>query len=101
MQTNTADKIESPEEKLARLMAENAELSKVVHGEEATVGRTPNHVAFALTVNGKSIATGSADSKDFSSGSRGFYSSSKVTIAGKRYQTSVMLVEIGSKPARN
>ena len=36
----------------------------------------------------------------FSSGSRGYYGSGKVydPTSGKRYQTSVTLVEIGSKP---
>mgnify|MGYP001587548054 FL=1 len=39
--------------------------------------------------------------RTFSSGSRGFYGSGKVfdPTSGKRYQTSVTLVEIGSKPA--
>ena len=38
--------------------------------------------------------------RTFSSGSRGYYGSGKVfdPTSGKRYQTSVTLVEIGSKP---
>jgi hypothetical protein len=36
--------------------------------------------------------------KTFKTGSRGEYGNGKVSVNGKRYQTSVMLVEIGSKP---
>lgn len=37
--------------------------------------------------------------KTYSTGSRGFYVWSKVTVDGKRYQLSGNLVEIGSKNA--
>lgn len=36
--------------------------------------------------------------KSFKTGSRGEYGNGKVTVDGRRYQASVMLVEIGSKP---
>lgn len=36
--------------------------------------------------------------RTFASGSRGFYAGGKVTIDGKRYQVSMPLTEIGSKP---
>jgi hypothetical protein len=36
--------------------------------------------------------------KTFKTGSRGEYGNTKISVDGKRYQTSVMLVEIGSKP---
>jgi len=36
--------------------------------------------------------------KTFSTGSRGFYASTKLEIHGKRYQANLQLVEIGSKP---
>jgi len=39
-----------------------------------------------------------ADVKDFKTGSRGFFGTGKIVIDGKRYQTQVQLVEIGSKP---
>ena len=39
-----------------------------------------------------------ATEKTFSTGSRGYYGSGKVEIAGKRYQVSINIVEIGSKP---
>ncbi len=35
--------------------------------------------------------------KNFKTGSKGFYSNEKLTIAGKRYQVQCQLVEIGSK----
>jgi hypothetical protein len=36
--------------------------------------------------------------RTFSTGSRGFRSQGKVVIDGKRYQATMQLVEIGSKP---
>jgi hypothetical protein len=39
-----------------------------------------------------------ANPTDFKTGSRGYRGIGKVTIAGKRYQTSIQLVEIHSKP---
>ena len=39
-----------------------------------------------------------ASPKQFKTGSRGFYGSGKINDNGKRYQASVMLVEIHSKP---
>jgi len=39
-----------------------------------------------------------ASSKQFKTGSRGYYGNAKLEIDGKRYQISIQLVEIGSKP---
>ena len=36
--------------------------------------------------------------KTFSTGSKGFYANGKYEFEGKRYQISVTMVEIGSKP---
>ena len=36
--------------------------------------------------------------KDFKTGSKGYFTSGKVEVEGKRYQVQVQLVEIGSKP---
>lgn len=36
--------------------------------------------------------------KQFRSGSRGYWGGGKLVLNGKRYQTQVQLVEIGSKP---
>jgi hypothetical protein len=41
-----------------------------------------------------------AKEKTFSSGSRGYFAQDKIEIEGKRYQTQVQLVEIGSKEAK-
>lgn len=35
--------------------------------------------------------------KEFKTGSKGFYGNTKIEIDGKRYQTQIQLVEIGSK----
>lgn len=40
-----------------------------------------------------------ANPTDFKTGSKGYRGVGKVTIAGKRYQANVQLVEIHSKPA--
>ncbi len=49
------------------------------------------------TPDGKSIGTLMATPKDFKTGSKGYYANTKIEIEGKRYQTQVQLVEIGSK----
>jgi hypothetical protein len=38
------------------------------------------------------------DKKDFKTGSRGYYGTGKMVAAGKKYQISIQVVEIGSKP---
>jgi hypothetical protein len=38
------------------------------------------------------------DKKDFKTGSKGYYGTGKMVAAGKRYQISIQVVEIGSKP---
>lgn len=38
------------------------------------------------------------DKKDFKTGSRGYYGTGKMVATGKRYQISIQVVEIGSKP---
>jgi hypothetical protein len=38
------------------------------------------------------------DKKDFKTGSRGFYGTGKMVAGGKKYQISLQVVEIGSKP---
>ncbi len=52
------------------------------------------------TAEGKSIGTLMAQPKDFKTGSKGYYANSKIEIDGKRYQTQIQLVEIGSKKAK-
>jgi hypothetical protein len=51
-----------------------------------------------LELDGRPIGQMVAAEKKFKTGSVGFYGSGKVVIGDKRYQTSLMLVEIGSKP---
>lgn len=48
-----------------------------------------------VTVEGSQLV---AAAKDFKSGSKGFWAGEKVVIDGKRYQVSLSIVEIGSKP---
>ncbi len=38
------------------------------------------------------------DRKDFKTGSKGYYGTGKMVAGGKRYQISIQVVEIGSKP---
>ena len=38
------------------------------------------------------------DKKDFKTGSKGYYGTGKMLAGGKRYQISIQVVEIGSKP---
>jgi len=48
---------------------------------------------------GQLIALMTVPPKDFKTGSKGYFTSGKVEIEGKRYQLQVQLVEIGSKEA--
>ncbi|MDL1895500.1 hypothetical protein FBQ82_04465 [Anaerolineae bacterium CFX7] len=47
--------------------------------------------------DGKPISVLVAAPKNFKTGSRGYHGQGKIEIDGKRYQTQVQLVEIGSK----
>jgi hypothetical protein len=46
---------------------------------------------------GEVVGVMTAQPKVFKTGSRGFYASGKIEVDGKRYQTQIQLVEIGSK----
>ncbi len=47
--------------------------------------------------DGQSIAVLTVPPKEFKTGSRGFFGSTKAEINGKRYQIQIQVVEIGSK----
>ena len=49
------------------------------------------------TVDGKSLGVLVLQPKEFKTGSRGYFTTGKVEIDGRRYQAQVQLVEIGSK----
>ena len=44
------------------------------------------------------LATG--DETKFKTGSKGYHAQGKLEIDGKRYQCNILLVEVGSKPAK-
>jgi ACT domain-containing protein len=46
---------------------------------------------------GQMISVLTVAPKEFKTGSRGFYSNTKIEIDGKRYQAQIQVVEIGSK----
>ena len=47
--------------------------------------------------DGQSVAVITVPSKEFKTGSRGFFGSTKAEFNGKRYQIQIQVVEIGSK----
>ncbi|MCC7164007.1 MAG: hypothetical protein IT331_16035 [Anaerolineae bacterium] len=49
------------------------------------------------TAEGQTIALLTVDAKNFKTGSRGYHGQGKIDYDGKRYQTQVQMVEIGSK----
>jgi hypothetical protein len=53
---------------------------------------------FAIGVGDKVVMTDTADEREFKSGSRGYFVGGKCVIDGKRYQVSMNITEIGSKP---
>jgi hypothetical protein len=59
-----------------------------------TLSEKPKSVKIAIESYGDVLAA----EKTFSTGSRGYYGTGKIEIAGKRYQVGVNIVEIGSKP---
>jgi len=56
-----------------------------------------NIIAELKSDDGKTLGTLTVAAKCFKTGSRGFYANTKIEIDGKRYQTQIQLVEIGSK----
>ncbi len=56
-------------------------------------------IAELKTETGEILATFTVLSKEFKTGSKGFYASNKAEFGGKRYQVQIQLVEIGSKKA--
>jgi hypothetical protein len=54
-------------------------------------------IAEIKTDEGKLLGVMTLPAKDFKTGSKGFYANGKLEIDGKRYQTQIQLVEIGSK----
>lgn len=54
-------------------------------------------IAEIKDANGQVLGVLTLTEKEFKTGSRGFYTQGKVELNGKRYQTQVQLVEIGSK----
>jgi len=61
-------------------------------------GRTLSDKPKSVKITFESYGDVLAVEKTFSTGSRGYYGSGKIEIAGKRYQIGVNIVEIGSKP---
>lgn len=56
-----------------------------------------NLIVEIKTDDGTPISILVAAPKNFKTGSRGYHGQGKIEIDGKRYQTQVQLVEIGSK----
>lgn len=54
-------------------------------------------IAELKTPDGQVIGVFTLPPKDFKTGSKGFYANGKIELDGKRYQTQLQLVEIGSK----
>ena len=50
-------------------------------------------------LEGEKVGALMLNSKNFASGSRGFFGQGKITMNGKRYQCQCQMVEIGSKPS--
>jgi hypothetical protein len=58
-----------------------------------------NIIVELKTDSGQLVGLMTVPPKDFKTGSKGFFTSGKVEVDGKRYQVQVQLVEIGSKKA--
>jgi hypothetical protein len=58
-----------------------------------------NLIVEIKTAEGQPVAVLSVEPKNFKTGSRGYHGQAKVDFEGKRYQTQLQMVEIGSKNA--
>ena len=58
-----------------------------------------NIIVEMKTDSGQLVGLMTVPPKDFKTGSKGYFTSGKLEIDGKRYQVQVQLVEIGSKNA--
>ena len=56
-------------------------------------------IAEIKTSEGQVLAVMALPIKEFKTGSKGYYANVKIEIDGKRYQTQIQIVEIGSKTA--
>jgi hypothetical protein len=59
----------------------------------------PLVIAEIKSADGQVLGVFTLPTKDFKTGSKGYYANGKVEIEGKRYQAQIQLVEIGSKKA--
>jgi len=57
-----------------------------------------NLIVEIKTEEGEPIGLITVEPKNFKTGSRGFHGQAKIDFQGKRYQTQLQMVEIGSKP---
>ena len=55
-------------------------------------------IATLRTEDGELVDVFTLKPKEFKTGSKGYYALGKMTVKGKRYQTQIQLVEIGSRP---
>ena len=58
-----------------------------------------NIIVELKTDSGQLVGLMTVPPKDFKTGSKGYFTSGKVEVEGKRYQVQVQMVEIGSKAA--
>ena len=58
-----------------------------------------NLIVEIKTAEGQTISILTVEPKNFKTGSRGYHGQAKIDFEGKRYQTQVQMVEIGSKNA--
>ena len=65
------------------------------NGDEHKMSEQPNMATIQLNGDKQNFII---DKKDFKTGSRGYYGTGKMVAAGKKYQISIQVVEIGSKP---
>ena len=58
-----------------------------------------NLIVEIKTAEGQTVGILTVEQKNFKTGSRGYHGQAKIDFDGKRYQTQLQMVEIGSKSA--
>jgi hypothetical protein len=69
--------------------------NNIPNKEKKTMSEQPNIATIQLNGDKQNFII---DKKDFKTGSRGYYGTGKMVACGKKYQISIQVVEIGSKP---
>jgi hypothetical protein len=80
------------------MLGTNSQTGKTQDALKHCAGETTMKAVIFADANGKPLDMLSAAPKTFKTGSIGYYAGGKIVLDGERYQVSVSVVKVGSKP---